>query len=164
MRTYIIQSKLSKTASSFTKMDETPTSRLLLPTDAMDMTNNQPTDLPRHWVVPDFKEQPIPSVLFRILCLISMGRPSLKYHWKSKISDDVWDKHRKTFVDRLSNTNIVAGLVLTTSAVFISTQPPPDIVSSIHYTRLLSFSPRIFRACPRQHAFWFSCDQHIRSK
>ncbi|KAG1743018.1 hypothetical protein EDB19DRAFT_1907170 [Suillus lakei] len=65
-----------------------------------------------------------------------MARPSLEHHWKSKINDDEWEKHRKTFVDRLSNTNIAAGLVLTTSAVFVSTQPP-----------LTSFLPYTIRAC-----------------
>ncbi|KAG2367017.1 hypothetical protein BDR07DRAFT_1394619 [Suillus spraguei] len=89
------------------------------------MNNDQPPDLPGHWAVPDFEKQPIPSILFRTLCLISMGRSSLKHHWKSRTSDDEWDKQRKTFLDRLSNTNIAAGLVCSTSwTVFISSQPP----------------------------------------
>ncbi|KAG2127938.1 uncharacterized protein EDB93DRAFT_1185676 [Suillus bovinus] len=65
-----------------------------------------------------------------------MARPSLKQHWMSKISDDEWEKHRKISVDRLNNTNIVAGLVLTTSAIFVSTQPP-----------LTSFLPYTIRGC-----------------
>ncbi|KAG2367018.1 hypothetical protein BDR07DRAFT_1394623 [Suillus spraguei] len=115
---------LSKTASSFMEMNETPTSRLLPLTEAMATTNNQSSDLPRHWEVPDSKKQPIRSILFRILCLISMGRSSLKYHWKSKTNDDEWVKHRKAFIDRLNNTNIVAGLVLTTSAVLFQHNRP----------------------------------------
>jgi hypothetical protein len=65
-----------------------------------------PEPLPDYWAVPDFHTHPIQSVLFSTLCIISMARPSLKHHWHSKISDDEWEKHRKTFVDRLSNTNI----------------------------------------------------------
>ncbi|KAG2085943.1 uncharacterized protein F5147DRAFT_729702 [Suillus discolor] len=99
-------------------------------------TNQSPESLPDFWAVPDFNEHPILSTLFRILCLISMSRPSLEHHWKSKINDDEWEKHRKSFIDRLSNTNIAAGLVLTTSAVFLSTQPP-----------LASFLPYTLRAC-----------------
>ncbi|KAG1776672.1 hypothetical protein EV702DRAFT_329910 [Suillus placidus] len=99
-------------------------------------TNQSPEPLPDHWAVPNFNKHPIPSVLFRALCLISVARPSLEHHWKSKMNNDEWEKHRKTFVDRLGNTNIAAGLVLTTSAVFLSTQAP-----------LTSFLPYTLRAC-----------------
>lgn len=104
------------------------------PLSCMENNANQP--LPSHWAVPDVKEHPISSALFRALCLVSMARTSLKHHWKSKIDDDKWEEHRKTCVDRLSNTNIAAGLVLTTSAVFVSTQPP-----------LTSFLPYTIRIC-----------------
>ncbi|KAG1841298.1 hypothetical protein DFJ58DRAFT_808550 [Suillus subalutaceus] len=97
------------------------------------LTNQPSQSVPDHWAVPDFNKHPIPSTLFRSLCMISLGRPSLEHHWKSKINDDEWEKHRKTFIDRLSNTNIV---VLTTSAVFLSTQPP-----------LTSFLPYTIRGC-----------------
>ncbi|KAG0706976.1 hypothetical protein DFH29DRAFT_97874 [Suillus ampliporus] len=52
--------------------------------------------------------------------------PSLE-HWDDLITDqrrEEWDEHKKMVIDRLGNMNVTAGLVLTTSAVFISTDPP----------------------------------------
>lgn len=95
-------------------------------------TNQPPESLPDHWVVPDFKKHPIPSALFRTICLMAFGRLSLERQWKSLTDDDEWEKYRKTFTDRQSNANIAAGLVLTTSAVFLSTQPP--LTSFLLYT------------------------------
>jgi len=68
-----------------------------------------PELLPDYWAVPDFNKHPIPSVLFRALCIISMSRPNLEEHWKSKIDDGEWEKFKKIFVNRLNNTNIVVG-------------------------------------------------------
>ncbi|KAG1726528.1 uncharacterized protein EDB91DRAFT_58937 [Suillus paluster] len=97
----------------------------------MPNTTNPPELLPDHWKVPDSREWPKGSILFQALCLISIGRSSLDNHWKSKIDDGEWEKHRQKVVERLSNTNI-AGLVLTTSAVFLSTTPP--LTSFLPYT------------------------------
>ncbi|KAG2357273.1 hypothetical protein BDR07DRAFT_387190 [Suillus spraguei] len=63
---------------------------------------------------------------------MAFGRPSLERPWKSLTDDDEWEKHGKTLIERQSNTNIAAGLVLTTSAVFLSTQPP--LTSFLLYT------------------------------
>ncbi|KAG1726530.1 uncharacterized protein EDB91DRAFT_59015 [Suillus paluster] len=68
--------------------------------------------------------------------MISIGRFCLDNHWKSKEDEVKWERHRQKVVERLNNINIVAGLVLTTSAIFLSTQPP-----------LTSFLPYTTRAC-----------------
>ncbi|KAG1726498.1 uncharacterized protein EDB91DRAFT_1166104 [Suillus paluster] len=67
--------------------------------------------LPNWWKVPNSEDFPICSVLFRLLCLISVGRYSLDYHWNSKVDEGEWDKHRKMVVKRLNNINIVTSLV-----------------------------------------------------
>ncbi|KAG1841816.1 hypothetical protein DFJ58DRAFT_807684 [Suillus subalutaceus] len=52
-----------------------------------------------------------------------MTRPTLIHYWQ--INGDVeWKEHKKTVVGKLKNVNIVSGLVLAVSAVFLSTQPP----------------------------------------
>ncbi|KAG1734886.1 uncharacterized protein EDB91DRAFT_575104 [Suillus paluster] len=63
---------------------------------------------------------------FKALCMIAVSKPSLE-HWDDLIHDrkkDEWEEHKKMVIDRLGNMNVTAGLVLTTSAVFISTNPP----------------------------------------
>lgn len=58
--------------------------------------------------------------------MIAVSKPSVE-HWDDLIRDqkkEEWVEHKKMVIDRLGNMNVTAGLVLTTSAVFISTQPP----------------------------------------
>jgi hypothetical protein len=58
--------------------------------------------------------------------MIAVSKPSVE-HWDDLIHDqkkEEWVEHKKMVIDRLGNMNVTAGLVLTTSAVFISTQPP----------------------------------------
>ncbi|KAG1880860.1 hypothetical protein F4604DRAFT_1922495 [Suillus subluteus] len=74
-------------------------------------------DPPRH---------PLLCLCFKALCLIAISKPSVE-HWDDLIHDrnrEEWVEHKKMVTDRLANMNVTAGLVLTTSAVFISTQPP----------------------------------------
>ncbi|KAG1734885.1 uncharacterized protein EDB91DRAFT_1250710 [Suillus paluster] len=62
---------------------------------------------------------------FKALCMIAVSKPSLE-HWDDLINDekrDEWDEHKKMVIERLGNMNVTAGLVLTTTAVFISTNP-----------------------------------------
>lgn len=139
MLTYIIHSELCKTPAPL-KRPEPQRCNVQLqdcsyPLSRMENLTYQ-TSLPDHWAVPDSNKHPILSTLFRTLCLISIGRSSLKHHWVSKIDDDQWEKHKKITIDKLNNTNIAAGLVLTSSAVFVSTQPP-----------LTSFLPYTIRTC-----------------
>ncbi|KAG1897832.1 uncharacterized protein F5891DRAFT_1046310 [Suillus fuscotomentosus] len=74
-------------------------------------------DPPRH---------PFWCLCFKALCLIAISKPSVN-HWDDLINGrkkEEWAEHKKMVTDRLGNMNVTAGLVLTTSAVFISTQPP----------------------------------------
>ncbi|KAG1743903.1 hypothetical protein EDB19DRAFT_546971 [Suillus lakei] len=88
--------------------------------------------IPDWWKAPDPQKFPKQAFLFRALCLISVARPSADQYWQSFTDDDEWEKQQKKVINRLCNTNIVAGLMLTTSAVFVSTQPP--LTSFLPYT------------------------------
>lgn len=58
--------------------------------------------------------------------MIAISKPSVE-HWDDLINDrkkEEWLEHKKMVTERLGNMNVTAGLVLTTSAVFISTAPP----------------------------------------
>jgi hypothetical protein len=59
--------------------------------------------MPLWWEPPD---NPVLAVLFSFLSLVSMARPTLNHHWKSKINDEEWEKHKKMVIERLNNTNI----------------------------------------------------------
>lgn len=72
--------------------------------------------MPEWWKVP--KQSVVLAVLFRALCLMSMARPTLKHHWRSKIDDNEWEKHRKMVIERLNNTNIAVGNIRVIPAVY----------------------------------------------
>ncbi|KAG2339600.1 hypothetical protein BDR05DRAFT_615197 [Suillus weaverae] len=102
-----------------------------------------PPDMPKHWKVPEDDGTLLSSIkilAFRILCLVSITRPSLGLHcWVSKNDDEAWEKHRKMVCDKLNASNVAAGLVLTTSAVYLTTQPPPTEMNLLPYTTLASY-------------------------
>lgn len=61
-------------------------------------------------------------------------------HWeelRQGPTKDDWEKHKKMVLNRFENLNVTAGLVLTSSAVFISTSPP--IQSLIPYANEASY-------------------------
>ncbi|KAG1818223.1 uncharacterized protein BJ212DRAFT_130221 [Suillus subaureus] len=103
----------------------------------------EPPDMPKHWKVPEDDGSLLSSIkilAFRILCLIAITRPSLGVHcWVSKSDDKEWEKHRKMVCDKLNASNIAAGLILTTSAVYLTTQPPPTEMNLLPYTTLASY-------------------------
>ena len=72
--------------------------------------------MPDWWKTPE-PEQSVLAVLFTALCLISMARPTLEHHWRSKIDDEEWEKHRKMVIERLNNTNITVGNIRVVPAV-----------------------------------------------
>ncbi|OAX34218.1 hypothetical protein K503DRAFT_463960 [Rhizopogon vinicolor AM-OR11-026] len=92
-------------------------------------SNDEHRPLPDCWKPP--KNRAL-VVLFTILCLLSVARPTLDDHWRSKINEEEWEKHKKIVMERLNNTNITAGLVLTSSSIFLSTTPP--LTSILPYT------------------------------
>ncbi|KAG1726525.1 uncharacterized protein EDB91DRAFT_1263686 [Suillus paluster] len=70
----------------------------------MKLTTHKPP-LPDWWKVP--KSDPIASISFQALCLISIGSLSPEQLWASRMNDDEWEKHRQKVIRRLSNTIIV---------------------------------------------------------
>ncbi|KAG0707636.1 hypothetical protein DFH29DRAFT_896660 [Suillus ampliporus] len=102
-----------------------------------------PDDMPEHWRVPTYDGTMLSYIkilAFRTLCVVAITRPSLSVHcWVSKRSDGEWEKHRKMVCDKLNASNVVAGLVLATSAVFLTTQPPPTEMNLLPYTKVASY-------------------------
>ncbi|KAJ8582302.1 hypothetical protein M405DRAFT_867948 [Rhizopogon salebrosus TDB-379] len=100
-------------------------------------------DMPDHWKVPKSNGTMLSRIqilAFHALCLVSITRPSLSVHcWVSKRSDEEWERHRKMVCDKLNASNVAAGLVLTTSAVYLTTQPPTMELSLLPYTTLASY-------------------------
>ncbi|KIJ08593.1 hypothetical protein PAXINDRAFT_18292 [Paxillus involutus ATCC 200175] len=91
------------------------------PSAINDNTTDLLEEMPEWWKPP---QHPFLKRLFQGLCLISVSRPSLEDHWESKRNQAAWDAHKRLVCDRLSNSNIIGGLILTASAVFLSTLPP----------------------------------------
>ncbi|KAJ8585121.1 hypothetical protein M405DRAFT_825608 [Rhizopogon salebrosus TDB-379] len=135
--TYVTDSGLYKSSPSGSFVEEYEASKSVPRSpvrmdDKIDRVNMG--QRPRWWDAPDSGRFHIWSWIFRALCFASLM--SVEQLWDSMMDEEKWNAHRKKAVDRLSNVNIAAGLVLTTSAVFISTQPP-----------LISFVPYTMRTC-----------------
>ncbi|KAH7922569.1 hypothetical protein BV22DRAFT_1037342 [Leucogyrophana mollusca] len=98
--------------------------------------------LPDHWDIPKKSaNHPLLSgisrFLFRALCIVSVARPSLEHHWGSKKSEEGWVEHKTRIVSAITNGNVVAGLTLATSSVFLTTTPP--LTSLVGYTVVASY-------------------------
>ncbi|KAH7890109.1 hypothetical protein F5I97DRAFT_1924625 [Phlebopus sp. FC_14] len=98
--------------------------------DATDDANG----MPEHWKPPT---HPVFKLFFHLLCLVSVSRPSLEYHREAGEDQESWEKQRIAVCSRLHNTNILGGLVLAASAVFLST--PPPLPSLLPYTGRISY-------------------------
>ncbi|OJA08193.1 hypothetical protein AZE42_11303 [Rhizopogon vesiculosus] len=59
---------------------------------------------------------------FQLLCIIAASRTDLN-HWKDTTHVD-WKEHTKVMVNRFHYSDLTAGLVLTTTAVLLSSSPP----------------------------------------
>ncbi|KAF9261758.1 hypothetical protein L218DRAFT_1001539 [Marasmius fiardii PR-910] len=77
----------------------------------------------------------IKMVIFNVLCIISYGHAGLDPVWASIMLEEEGDESawvhdlEKTY-QRLANLNLVAGLLLASTAAFITTEPPKlDIVN-----------------------------------
>ncbi|KAG2050137.1 hypothetical protein BDR06DRAFT_1011585 [Suillus hirtellus] len=85
----------------------------------------------------------IPRIFFKALCIVAISKSSVE-HWEELRQNpkaDNWDTHKKMVLKRYENMNITAGLVLTSSAVFISTNPRNNPISSL---RKLSYTLELF--------------------
>ncbi|KAG2124835.1 hypothetical protein DEU56DRAFT_590883 [Suillus clintonianus] len=119
-----------------------------------------PSDSARKWC--GLPKHRLPLVCFKLLCMIAISKPSVD-HWEdlrilskppvdqcedlrepsaTNSTAEKFEKHKKMLINRFENMNITAGLVLTSSAVFISTNPPipPLMPYTSHgsYTLLVS--------------------------
>ncbi|KZV71706.1 hypothetical protein PENSPDRAFT_751516 [Peniophora sp. CONT] len=91
----------------------------------------------KHWQAPDTSE-PLGNLrraLFNLLCITSFGHAGLDPIWAAIRLEDagdgsVWEDGIRQTCDRLNNMLLVAGLLLATAAVFLTTPPPrQDIVN-----------------------------------
>ncbi|KIM85535.1 hypothetical protein PILCRDRAFT_5228 [Piloderma croceum F 1598] len=84
-----------------------------------------------HWKVPD---NPFLGLCFRLLCWISVGDESLDATWHivhavaerplDKGPLEKWEKYKEKRLNLLTVINILAGLLIATTALFLSTVPP----------------------------------------
>ncbi|KAL4066292.1 hypothetical protein V8B97DRAFT_2025557 [Scleroderma yunnanense] len=112
--------------------------------------------MPEHWKVPPTEPgRPLSylvAILWRILCVISIFRPDLEEHWVSKQCTEGWKMQEERTVSRLTNSNTAAGLILTTTAVFITTQPPSN---TWNYSQTAASCLCVFALSHSLMAIWF---------
>ncbi|KIK69333.1 hypothetical protein GYMLUDRAFT_644792 [Collybiopsis luxurians FD-317 M1] len=88
--------------------------------------------MPQHWKPPSSK---IGRIIFNALSLMALGHPGMEPTWTAiKLEEEgdesVWAERIQQLVGRLSSMNVVAGLLLTTCATFLTTLPPkPDMIN-----------------------------------
>jgi len=70
----------------------------------------------------DSPTNPILAQAFKVLCIIAVSRTSLE-HW-GDTQHKGWKEHTKAIINRFHYSNVTAGLVLTTTAVLISSEAP----------------------------------------
>ncbi|KAF7341956.1 hypothetical protein MSAN_02051700 [Mycena sanguinolenta] len=74
---------------------------------------------------------------FTYVCFIAYGRPDMKQLWaalrlEEEGDDSGWKEFVRGMTDRLNNVQVVGGLLLATSALFLTTVPPSP--ATIDYT------------------------------
>ncbi|KIM53954.1 hypothetical protein SCLCIDRAFT_1222367 [Scleroderma citrinum Foug A] len=132
-----------------------PASHRMMVSEYSDECNSIP-DIPECWKVPQVEPgRPwtyLVAVLWRLLCVVSIFRPDLEHHWVSKQSTEGWKIQENRTVSRLTNSNTAAGLILTTTAVFITTQPPS---STWNYSQTAANCLCIFSLSHSLMSIWF---------
>ncbi|OJA18787.1 hypothetical protein AZE42_11266 [Rhizopogon vesiculosus] len=142
---YVTDSGRYKSAprSSFAQANETSKSTLRSPGRMDDTTDHSNLDVerPGWWNVPESGRFHVWFWIFRALCLVSLT--SIDQLWDSMADEVKWETYRKKDVTRRHYVNIAVGhigvapAVLTTSAGFLSTQPP--LKSFVPYTILVCY-------------------------
>ncbi|KAF9459170.1 hypothetical protein BDZ94DRAFT_1268952 [Collybia nuda] len=94
---------------------------------------------PSHWKAPHPSEPlgRVQQIIFNLLCLTSFGDSSLDSVWAAMCLEEagdesLWVEGTRRMYGRLSNLLVVAGLLLVSSAVFVTTVPPR--AAMINYT------------------------------
>ncbi|KAE9396214.1 hypothetical protein BT96DRAFT_1021485 [Gymnopus androsaceus JB14] len=90
--------------------------------------------VPRHWKPPGHR---IGKIAFNALCLMSFGHAGLDSVWAAIMlweegDESAWAEGIQQTLDRLTNINVVASLLLSTCAAFITTPPPNPAM--VNYT------------------------------
>ncbi|KAL0566244.1 hypothetical protein V5O48_015776 [Marasmius crinis-equi] len=76
-------------------------------------------------------------LVFNSLCVTAIGHPGLEPMWAAIKLEEAgdkkgWDEFTRRYTERTNRMMVVAGLLLASSAVFLSTLPPrPDIANYI---------------------------------
>ncbi|KAG2346218.1 hypothetical protein BDR05DRAFT_997747 [Suillus weaverae] len=94
---------------------------------------------PWHDVLP---ENIFLRLCYKALCMIAVSTSSVE-HWRYLTERPIkkeWIAHKEMVINRFENMNVTAGLVLTTSAVFISTTPRKSFLSCRKTTEILIWS------------------------
>ncbi|KAF9458507.1 hypothetical protein BDZ94DRAFT_1325446 [Collybia nuda] len=92
-------------------------------------THHDMDALPDHWRPPATEKRGFTArvhlFFFRILCLLSIGHRSLRHTYPHiTCGQQLWDESRALLQNRVENTTVVCGLLLATTAVFLTTLPP----------------------------------------
>ncbi|KAF8804922.1 hypothetical protein BYT27DRAFT_7105890 [Phlegmacium glaucopus] len=89
-----------------------------------DNPTNPSLKMPAHWDTPKGR---VASIFFKALCIVSFGRSTLQHTWNvSEKGDKDWKEEKEALLARINNLSIVAGLLLSTMAVLLSTAPPVE--------------------------------------
>ncbi|KAG2357049.1 hypothetical protein BDR07DRAFT_1421459 [Suillus spraguei] len=93
------------------------------------------TQFPRMWEAPESR---IWRYIFRICCYVFTGRGDL--HWLHDLlkEGNSWEVLHGRYVNQLNQVSTVQALVLTTTAVFITTNPP--LGNDVDYTSHASYA------------------------
>ncbi|GJJ12774.1 hypothetical protein Clacol_007019 [Clathrus columnatus] len=95
---------------------------------------------PPHWKAPEAYHPvfgPLPLMLYRALCLVSVCKLTLDHHWHAKCDEEIFQREKDQLIGQINNGNIVCGLILATTAAFITTSPP--VSSIMNYTTLPAY-------------------------
>ncbi|KAG1734490.1 hypothetical protein EDB19DRAFT_2040882 [Suillus lakei] len=96
------------------------------------LAKSQLPELPESCRAP---HHPILNSVFKILCIIAVSRTSLD-HWRDTKNKE-WEQHVSMMTNRFQNSNITAGLVIATTTLFLSSQPPVEHL--MPYTNSVSY-------------------------
>ncbi|KAG2121785.1 hypothetical protein BD769DRAFT_1747165 [Suillus cothurnatus] len=90
---------------------------------------------PDEWNAP---KSLIPRYVFKICCLVFTWHGDL--HWLHDFlkEGNTWEERHSRYLTQLNQVSIVQGLVLTTAAVFISSNPP--LVKEVNYASSASYA------------------------
>ncbi|TFK66769.1 hypothetical protein BDN72DRAFT_899526 [Pluteus cervinus] len=96
---------------------------------------------PVYWTLHSKRFQKIEAFTFISLCLVAQGQKSLESLWERLHDPDrqLHDKRVDRLLTRLNSMQVVAGLILTADAVFLTTAPPDSTAKWLKYDNVGSY-------------------------